>query len=195
MFNYLLGIENKTQTIIMLVLLAVMIIVLIVLPMFTNKRRNKAINDLHSALRPGDVIKTVGGVVGTIIEIKDISPVDKEMVIETGVGDNKSTMVFDVQAVYQIISKADAPASEPFAETETKDAPAAAESEKAADPVVANETPAEEKAEVKEEAKEEPVAEVVPEEQAKSEEAATAENPAPAKKPAATRKPRSTAKK
>lgn len=114
MFNYLIaeGSNNTTTTIIMFVLLAIMVVVLIVLPMFTNKRRNKAINDLHSSLRRGDVIKTVGGIVGTIVEIKEISPVDKEMVIETGVGDNKSTLVFDVQAVYQVLSKVDAPATE-----------------------------------------------------------------------------------
>ncbi len=89
MSNFLLG-KMEPQTIIMLVLLAIMVVVLIVLPMFTNKRRNKAINDLHSSLRPGDVIKTVGGIVGTIVEIKEISPVDKEMVVETGVGNNKA---------------------------------------------------------------------------------------------------------
>ena len=115
MFNFLVG-KVEPQTIIMIVLLVVMVGVLIVLPMFTNKRRNKAINDLHSSLRPGDVIKTVGGIVGTIKEIKDISPVDKEMVVETGVGDNKCTMVFDIQAVYQVLSKVDAPAVAPEAQ-------------------------------------------------------------------------------
>ena len=116
MYNFLLG-AMDTQTIIMLVLLAIMVVVLIVLPMFTNKRRNKAINDLHSSLRPGDVIKTVGGIVGTIVEIKEISPVDKEMVVETGVGDNKTTMVFDAQAVYQVLSKTEEPApTAPFGE-------------------------------------------------------------------------------
>lgn len=115
MFNFLVG-KVEPQTIIMIVLLVVMVGVLIVLPMFTNKRRNKAINDLHSSLRPGDVIKTVGGIVGTIKEIKDISPVDKEMVVETGVGDNKCTMVFDIQAVYQVLSKVDAPAVAPAAQ-------------------------------------------------------------------------------
>lgn len=115
MFNFLVG-KVEPQTIIMIVLLVVMVGVLIVLPMFTNKRRNKAINDLHSSLRPGDVIKTVGGIVGTIKEIKDISPVDKEMVVETGVGDNKCTMVFDIQAVYQVLSKVDAPAVAPSAQ-------------------------------------------------------------------------------
>ncbi|MDE7394671.1 MAG: preprotein translocase subunit YajC [Clostridiales bacterium] len=108
MINNLIG-AIQPSTIVMLVLLAVMVIVLIVWPMFTNSRRNRAINDLHSSLRAGDVIKTVGGIVGTILEIKEVGPLDKEMVVETGVGDNKCTMVFDIQAVYQVVSKANAP--------------------------------------------------------------------------------------
>ena len=126
MNNFLLG-KIGANGIIVLVLVAIMALVLIVLPMFTNKRRNKAINDLHSSLRPGDVIKTVGGIVGTIKEIKEISPVDKEMVVETGVGDTKCSMVFDIQAVYQVISKVDAPVAsaepvqEPFDEQPAED--------------------------------------------------------------------------
>ncbi len=153
------------STIVMIVLLVVMVVVLIVLPMFTNRRRNKAINDLHSSLRPGDVIKTVGGIVGTIKEIKEIGPLDKEMVIETGVGDNKSTMVFDIQAVYQVMSKVNAPAEE--APAPAAEAPATEET-KAEEPVV--ETPAEE---AKAEEAATSAAEEAPVEEAKAEEAAT----------------------
>ena len=138
---HLLG-APQPSTIVMLVLLAVMVIVLIVLPMFTNSRRNKAISDLHSSLRAGDVIKTVGGIVGTIIEIREVGPVDKEMVVETGVGDNKSTMVFDIQAVYQVVSKVNAP-EEPPVEKPAEEAPA---SEEVVEPA-AEETTTEEKAE------------------------------------------------
>lgn len=169
MVNFLIGAKMNTETIVMLVLLAIMVVVLVVLPMFTNKRRNKAINDLHSSLRPGDVIKTVGGIVGKIVEIKEISPVDREMVVETGVGDNKTTMVFDIQAVYQVLSKTEAPvASTPFNEV-----PAA---EVAEEPVKAEEA-------VPAEAVEAPVAQ-----EQKTEEAATAT-------PAAPKKPRSGTKK
>lgn len=76
-----------------------------VVPAFTNKRRAKETGELHRSLKSGDVIKTIGGVVGTIVEIRKVSPVDTEMVIETGVGDKKSTMVFDIQALYQVMSR------------------------------------------------------------------------------------------
>ncbi|MDE5593422.1 MAG: preprotein translocase subunit YajC, partial [Clostridiales bacterium] len=92
-------------TIIFIVLLALLIIALLVVPMFTNKKRARQTDELHRSLKPGDLIKTVGGVVGTIIEIRQISPVDKEMVIETGVEGRKTTMVFDIQALYQVMSR------------------------------------------------------------------------------------------
>ncbi|MDE5562138.1 MAG: preprotein translocase subunit YajC [Clostridiales bacterium] len=92
-------------TIIFIVLLALLIVALLIVPMFTNKKRARQTDELHRSLKPGDLIKTVGGVVGTIVEIRQISPVDKEMVIETGVEGRKTTMVFDIQALYQVMSR------------------------------------------------------------------------------------------
>lgn len=133
MFSKLIGAMGAEQ-IILIVLLAVMVVVLIVLPMFTNKRRNKAVNELYNSIRPGDVIKTVGGIIGEVKEVREITPVDKQMVIETGAEGSKTTMVFDIQAVYQIVSKVAAPAVETPAETVA---------ETTAEPAVAEEAPAE----------------------------------------------------
>ena len=125
----------------------------------TNKRRNKAINELHSSLRPGDVIKTVGGIVGKIVEVKEVSPVDKEMVVETGVGDSKCTMVFDVQAVYQVLSKVDAPVAPATPEiAESKPVEEPTEEVPAAEPApeVQEEAPAAEEQKAEEAATTEP---------------------------------------
>lgn len=92
-------------TIIFIVLLALLIVALLIVPMFTNKKRAKQTDELHRSLRPGDMIKTIGGIVGTIKEIRQISPVDKEMVIETGEEGSKTTMVLDIQALYMVISR------------------------------------------------------------------------------------------
>ena len=101
-------------TIIFIVLLALLIVALLVVPMFTNKKRAKQTDELHRSLKPGDLIKTIGGIVGTIVEIRQISPVDKEMVIETGVEGSKTTMVLDIQALYMVMSRSSTivPASE-----------------------------------------------------------------------------------
>lgn len=172
-----------TEQWILIALLAVMVIVLIVLPMFTNKRRNKAVNELYSSIRPGDIIKTVGGIIGEVKEIKELTPTDKQMVIETGMDGNKTTMIFDIQAVYQVVSKANAPAAEPFAAETKTEAPA---EPKAEEPVVEN------KAEESVEPKTEAVA-------VSADETAAAEVPAeapekPAAKPAAAKKPAAAAK-
>lgn len=90
--------------------LVVLVAALLIVPMFTNKKRAKQESERYNSLRPGDVIKTVGGIIGTVIEIRQVSPTEKELVIETGIGDNKTTMVFDIQALYQIVSKVPAPA-------------------------------------------------------------------------------------
>lgn len=92
-------------TIVFIVLLGILILGLFIVPPFTNRRAEKKFDKLHSSLQPGDVIETIGGIIGTVVEIRQVSPVDKEMVIETGIDDRKTTMVFDIQALYQVISR------------------------------------------------------------------------------------------
>ena len=71
-----------------------------------QKKRQKQINALQDSVKVGSTIKTVGGIIGKVVEIRQTSPVDKEMVIETGNEGSKTTMVFDIQAVYQVMSEA-----------------------------------------------------------------------------------------
>ena len=119
MVNFSLLNAIDPTTIIFIVLLALLIVALLVVPMFTNKKRAKQTDELHRSLKPGDMIKTIGGIVGTIVEIRQISPVDKEMVIETGVEGSKTTMVLDIQALYMVISRSSTivPAEEEQSET------------------------------------------------------------------------------
>ena len=185
-------------TIIFIVLLVVLIVALLVVPMFTNKKRAKQTEELHRSLRPGDVIKTVGGVIGTIKEIRQVSQYDKEMVIETGSGDNKTTMTFDIQALYQVMSRGDAPAApadedktEKLAAQEAAPAIAEPEAEKTA------EAPVEEKAEaetpVADTTAEQAAVDVAEPEQAQAEESApkAESKPAAKKSTSAAKKPAS----
>ena len=84
------------QQIILIVVVVLLVVALIVLPMFTNKKRQKAIQELHNSISVGDTVKTV------------INAVDKEFVLETGLDGSKSTMVFDFNAIYQVVSKSGA---------------------------------------------------------------------------------------
>ena len=192
-------------TIIFIVLLALLIVALLVVPMFTNKKRAKQTDELHRSLKPGDLVKTIGGIVGTIIEIRKISPVDTEMVIETGVGDNKTTMVLDIQALYQVISRSSTIVSANDKEEETaeentadKEQPVVEEPVKEVPPIMADRTPESEAAEKTEDqpAKEESTEAV--KDDVIAEQAAVKEEPkaAPAKKTSGTaKKPAGGAKK
>lgn len=193
--NMFLSAESNATTWIFVALLVVLVVVLLVVPMFTNKKRAKQTSELHNSLRPGDVIKTVGGIIGTIKEVRQVSPVDKEMVIETGDGDNKTTMVFDVQALYQIMSRAAVSSSDVFENDKTDEQPVAetlVEEPAAQEPVAEKkqtEAPVEPKPEAEEAAVvaapvEEPAAETVPEQEATVEKTPAAKPKAatPAKK-------------
>lgn len=173
-----------TQQIVLIVLVVLLVIVLIVMPIFTNKKRQQSVNTLHNSLKVGDKVMTIGGIIGTVTDVRQTSPVDKEFTIETGEDGRKTTMVLDIKALYQILPAASATtAVEPTAKTEE---PAVTETTVAdvfEEHAVESE-PVEEK--VKEEVKEEPVAET----EASVTEEAKAEEPKPVSKPrTSTRKP------
>ena len=110
MKNLVLRGAVEANTIVMIVIVVLLLVALIVLPMITNKKRQKQVQELHNSIAVGDTVKTVGGIVGKIIAINDVNAVDKEFVLETGVDGSKATMVFDFNAIYQVMSKATKPA-------------------------------------------------------------------------------------
>lgn len=118
------------QNIILLVVVGLLMVAIIVLPYFTNKKRKKQVEELHNALAVGDTIKTVGGIVGKIVAIDLSDPTEKQFVLETGFDGKKSTMVFDINAIYQVMSKgasakmAAAKANEEAVETPASEEPA-----------------------------------------------------------------------
>lgn len=93
------------QTIILIVVVVVLLAAIIVVPMFTNKKRQKQVVDLHNSLEIGDTVTTVGGVIGKVVDIRTISPTDKQFTISTGTDEAPSTMTFDINAIYIINNK------------------------------------------------------------------------------------------
>ena len=93
------------QQIIMIVVIGLLLVAMIVLPMITQKKRQKAVQEMHNSIGVGDKIKTVGGIVGVIVVINEINALEKEFVLETGQEGSKCTMVFDFNAIYQVIAK------------------------------------------------------------------------------------------
>lgn len=81
------------------IVLLVAVVVMFVMPMFTGRKRQKEVNELYDSLEVGDEVMTVGGVMGKIVDLTTHESGEKLMVVETGEGENKTTMTFVVQAL------------------------------------------------------------------------------------------------
>ena len=121
------------------VLIGVLVVVLIgamVLMNRRNKKRQQEAEDLINAVKPGNKVKTIGGVCGIVVEVDEE---ENTFVLETGSETSgKCYMKFDRQAILQsdaVVEKAQ-PADkkedkkekeEQPAEEKTEEAPAAEE--------------------------------------------------------------------
>ncbi|MCH5164545.1 MAG: preprotein translocase subunit YajC [Clostridiales bacterium] len=83
----------------MWIILALLVVVMIVMPMFSNRKRQKEVNEMLDTINVGDEIMTIGGIMGKVVELKTHESGEKLMVIETGEGNNKMTMTFTIQAL------------------------------------------------------------------------------------------------
>ena len=99
--------------------LLVIIVAMMVVSSIRNKKRQQEAEEKLSGMRPGDKVKTIGGICGTIAEVDDAT---NSFVLETGLEGNPSYVRFDKVAVYQI----EHPVSDETPETpaESEDAPA-----------------------------------------------------------------------
>ncbi len=125
------------------------IIALLVWSFISNRKRRKNMEETINAIKPGNKVKTIGGIIGEVVEVNEE---EGTFVLRTGDEyGNCSFMKFDKQAIYQ---------------TDAKPEPAAAQESTAEEQAPAEETKEEAPAEeAKEEAKEE-----VPAEEEKGEE-------------------------
>lgn len=146
------------------VVLIVLVAAMLILPMITNKKREKEYNSMLDKIRVGDEIRTIGGVIGRITKISEKNGI-KSFILETGARGSKTTMEFDMAAIGMVLKST-------YVEEEKKVEPA--------------EEKKEETTEVK---TEEPAAEVKAEETVESETKEPAKKPAAkktsSKKPAA----------
>lgn len=87
---------------VMWIILAVFIVIFIVWMYFSSKKRKKQeeeANKLIDAVKPGNKVKTIGGICGIVVEV---DPEEKTFVLETGSETSgKSYIKFDRQAIYQ----------------------------------------------------------------------------------------------
>lgn len=148
MLNSLLA----TSNIVSYVLIGVMVLVLVVSMVLMNRRskkRQQEAQDLIDAVKPGNKVKTIGGICGIVVEV---DPEDDSFVLETGSETSgKSYIKFVRQAIFESDAKLekDAKADKKDKSSENESAEQPAE-EPVAEETAAVETPAEEKAADKE---------------------------------------------
>lgn len=102
--NILAGMD--LQTLFMLIVFVVLIAVVIVMYVTGSKKRKqqeKEAQDLINSVKPGNKVKTIGGICGIVVEVDDE---ENTFVLETGtVASGKSFIKFDRQAIYQTDAK------------------------------------------------------------------------------------------
>lgn len=163
LFSLLADEGSGSNTWISYVLIGVLVVILIgsmILMNRRSKKREKEAQDLIDAVKPGNKVTTIGGVVGIVVEV---NPEDNTFVLETGSEDHgKCFIKFIRQAIYEsdaVVDKNDkkdekieetaeaAPEAvgEASVEEQTETAPVAAGDTSAADEnAVAVEAPVEE---------------------------------------------------
>ena len=107
----------------MIAVFAVLIIVMMVFNRRSQKKREEESKKLLDSIKPGNTVKTIGGICGTVVEVCD----DNTFVLETGTEKSgKSYMKFDKYAIAQTDAavekkeetKAEEKKEEPFEEEE-----------------------------------------------------------------------------
>jgi preprotein translocase subunit YajC len=85
-----------------LIMLGALVLILVVWVIFSRrsqKKRQEEVQSTLNAIRPGNKVKTIGGICGIVVEVNEE---DNTFVLETGSETaGKSYMKFDKQAVYQ----------------------------------------------------------------------------------------------
>lgn len=128
LFNLLTedGGGGKLSTIIPIVIIVVLLVAFFVWSFLSQRKKQKNFNDTIAAVRPGSKVKTIGGIVGEVVEVDDE---EGTFVLRTGdTAGNYSYMKFDKQAIYQTDAKPEPkqeePSEEPAEEQPVQEQPA-----------------------------------------------------------------------
>ena len=101
MFNSILA-ESNGQQWVSFVILGVLIVAIVVMFIFSGRRRKKQeqeAKNLIESVKPGNKVTTIGGICGIVVEV---DATENTFVLETGTElSGKCFIKFDRQAIYQ----------------------------------------------------------------------------------------------
>lgn len=92
------GAQSGLPTWVVWVGLLVVLVIMFVINYFSRKKQQKATEEKMNSIKPGDKVKTIGLICGTVVSVNDVQ---NTLVIETGEGENVSYLTIDKNAVYQ----------------------------------------------------------------------------------------------
>ena len=112
---------SNTASWIMIGVLVAIIVVFMVYNRKVQAKRQQETQDMLNAIKPGNKVKTIGGICGIVVEV---CPEDNTFVLETGTeASGKSYIKFDKQAVYQTDAVAEKPVEAPVEEVKAEETP------------------------------------------------------------------------
>ena len=132
--KFLCEAANQGSPVVVYIVLAVMVVAMLIMPYFSNKKRNQQYMEMINGIKVGSVVKTAGGVIGRVTKITDKGGI-KTIILETGAKSNKSTMEFDINSIYCVLESTKAEKTKEESEIE-EDAQNEVVEEKVEEPAV-----------------------------------------------------------
>ncbi len=111
MINFICAEANNTTSIIVYVVLIVALVAMLIMPYFTQRKKNKEFLNMLESMKVGDLVKTAGGIIGKITKITDKGDI-KTVILETGSKTEKSYMEFDMAMIYCVLKSTKVEAKE-----------------------------------------------------------------------------------
>lgn len=118
MMNFICADNNMgAGTIIIYVVLILVLLAMLIMPYFTQKKKNQEFAKMLNSIKVGDLVKTAGGIIGKVTKITDKGEI-KTVILETGSKTEKSYMEFDLSMIYCVLKSTKAPTLEEKSEIE-----------------------------------------------------------------------------
>ena len=84
------------------------VIAMMIYSFISRKKQVKFAETQRASLVAGDVIETVGGIIGKIVTVNENAG-EREFIIETGEEGRRTTLTVDAKALYRVISQQNPP--------------------------------------------------------------------------------------
>lgn len=98
MINLICAESQSVGSIVIWVVLIVALLIMLILPTFTQRKRNKQFEQMIEGIRVGDTVRTAGGIIGRVVRITKKGEITT-VVLETGSKAEKSYTEFDINFI------------------------------------------------------------------------------------------------